>query len=234
MDTENTNKPRCAACPVRNREERRCVNEQGKNPPECPTVNKIELIRQVQGRYLQEDILQLARVASQVECDGYIRQQDGPPIPSRPRIVEIVDFCRRMNYKRLGLVFCLGLRHEAAITNEILEKNGFEVVSAICKAGGVPKSFLGLTREEQINPAKSESMCNPILQAEIMNEAEVDFNILLGLCVGHDTMALRALKAPATILAVKDRLLGHNPLAAIYNYDSYYRFLGKPINGCGK
>lgn len=25
-----------------------------------------------------------------------------------------------------------------------------------------------------------------------------------------------------TVLAVKDRVLGHNPLAAIYNYDSYY------------
>jgi hypothetical protein len=27
------------------------------------------------------------------------------------------------------------------------------------------------------------------------------------------------------VLAAKDRLLGHNPLAAIYNIDSYYRAL---------
>lgn len=32
-------------------------------------------------------------------------------------------------------------------------------------------------------------------------------------------------EAPCTVLAVKDRLLGHNPLAAIYNIDSYYRSL---------
>ena len=31
--------------------------------------------------------------------------------------------------------------------------------------------------------------------------------------------------APCTVLAVKDRLLGHNPLAAIYTIDSYYRSL---------
>ena len=32
-------------------------------------------------------------------------------------------------------------------------------------------------------------------------------------------------EAPCTVLAVKDRLLGHNPLAAIYNIDHYYRCL---------
>ncbi len=31
-------------------------------------------------------------------------------------------------------------------------------------------------------------MCNPVLQALIMNDAKVDFNVLLGLCVGHDSM----------------------------------------------
>ncbi|MDP6393912.1 MAG: hypothetical protein QF466_00465 [Desulfobacterales bacterium] len=42
---------------------------------------------------------------------------------------------------------------------------------------------------------------------------------------GHDSLFLRYSKAPCTVLAVKDRLLGHNPLAAIYNIDSYYRAL---------
>ena len=30
-----------------------------------------------------------------------------------------------------------------------------------------------------------------------------------------------------TVLAAKDRVLGHNPLAALYNADSYYEFLKK-------
>jgi uncharacterized metal-binding protein len=42
-------------------------------------------------------------------------------------------------------------------------------------------------------------------------------------------MALKYLEAPATVFAVKDRLLAHNPLAAIYMYDSYYRYLKKPL-----
>jgi len=65
-------------------------------------------------------------------------------------------------------------------------------------------------------------MCNPISQAEVLNAADTDFNILLGLCVGHDSLFLKYSKALVTVFAVKDRVLGHNPLGAIYNYDSYY------------
>lgn len=220
---------RCAACPIRNRDERRCVNENGKFPPDCPTANRPELTEQVFSRYTTDETLVLAQTASRVESAGYIRQKNGPPLPGRPRIVEITDFCQRMNYRRLGLIFCMGLRQEAQIVNEILESNGFEVVSAICKVGNTPKSRLGLSREDQINPHCEETMCNPILQAEIMNESGVDFNILLGLCVGHDTMALQNIKAPATVLAVKDRLMGHNPLAAVFTYNSYYRYLKNPL-----
>jgi uncharacterized metal-binding protein len=68
-------------------------------------------------------------------------------------------------------------------------------------------------------------MCNPILQASILNREQTDFNILLGLCVGHDALFFKYAKAPCTVLAVKDRVFGHNPLAAIYNIDSYYRYL---------
>ena len=68
-------------------------------------------------------------------------------------------------------------------------------------------------------------MCNPIGQAMIMNEAKTQFNVVLGLCVGHDSLFFKYSEALCTVLAVKDRLLGHNPLAAIYTSDSYYKFL---------
>ena len=55
------------------------------------------------------------------------------------------------------------------------------------------------------------------------------FNVLLGLCVGHDSLFFRYAEAPCTVLAVKDRLLGHNPLAAVYEYESYYRYLKQPL-----
>ena len=67
-----------------------------------------------------------------------------------------------------------------------------------------------------------ETMCNPITQAEVLNEEGVDLAILLGLCVGHDTLFFKYCNVPCTVLAVKDRVLAHNPLAAIYLADSLY------------
>jgi uncharacterized metal-binding protein len=72
-------------------------------------------------------------------------------------------------------------------------------------------------------------MCNPILQAELMNRAKVDFNVMLGLCAGHDSLALKHVEAPVTVLGVKDRLLGNNPLAAVYMYESDINYLKKPL-----
>jgi uncharacterized metal-binding protein len=53
-----------------------------------------------------------------------------------------------------------------------------------CKVGCVPKEEIGVKESEKIYIGDYESMCNPILQAAIVNDAETDFNILLGLCVG--------------------------------------------------
>ena len=65
-------------------------------------------------------------------------------------------------------------------------------------------------------------MCNPIGQARLLAEARTELNVLMGLCVGHDSLFFRHSEAPVTVLAVKDRVLGHNPLAAVYLADGYY------------
>lgn len=219
-------KSNCAACPLKNEYDRRCATPEGRNPKDCPTVRKAEMVHESLQVYRSEAFSEFTLTAARVERACYDAQFQ----PTRPRIVELVDFARRMGYAKLGLLFCVGLRKEAVIAREILETNGFEVVSAICKVGCIPKTTIGLRREEQINPKReAESLCNPVMQAMIANEAGVDFNILLGLCVGHDSLVLAHLEKPATILAVKDRLLGHNPLAAIYQYDAYYAYLKNPL-----
>jgi uncharacterized metal-binding protein len=65
-------------------------------------------------------------------------------------------------------------------------------------------------------------MCNPITQAEVMNAENVDLAIMLGLCIGHDILFIKYCRVPMTVIAVKDRVTGHNPLAALYLSDSYY------------
>jgi uncharacterized metal-binding protein len=94
--------------------------------------------------------------------------------------------------------------------------------------GAIPKEEIGVKDSEKIFIGQYESMCNPILQAAIVNEAKTDFNILLGLCVGHDSLFFKYAEAPATVLAVKDRVTGHNPLASIYLSGNYYSWLNVP------
>ena len=94
-------------------------------------------------------------------------------------------------------------------------------MSVVCKVGGVPKEEIGITEEQKILIGEEETMCNPIAQAEVLNRAGTELNVLLGLCVGHDSLLFRHAAAYTTVLAAKDRVLGHNPLAAAYTLGSY-------------
>jgi uncharacterized metal-binding protein len=146
---------------------------------------------------------------------------------TKPRIQEIGEFARKMGYRRLGLVFCVGLSKEAMIVNQIFKSQDFETVSVACKVGSIPKEEIGVKESEKIFIGEHESMCNPILQAAIVNDAKTDFNILLGLCVGHDSLFFKYAEAPTTVLAVKDRVTGHNPLGPIYLLGNYYSWLSE-------
>lgn len=218
--------PNCAQCPV-NTAERLCRTEEGKAPPACPTINKRELIEKCLEEYERPDVLEFAKQSSIQEGAGYEGKERGYAYvrPVKPRILEVMEFAQRMKYKRLGLAFCIGLRKEARIVGKLFSAKGFDVISVVCKVGRIPKEKIGVRDDQKISVGHFESMCNPILQISILNDEKTDFNVLMGLCVGHDSLFFKYAAAPCTVLAVKDRLLGHNPLAAVYNIDSYYRYL---------
>lgn len=223
---KNENDPGCSRCPY-DWSERYCRKEGGKAPPDCPSIRHREAIGASLEELKKPEVLEFARRASIQEASGYGGREKGYARirPIKPRIVETMEFARGMGYRRLALVFCIGLRHEAAVVHDLFEGHGFETVSVACKVGRVPKEALGLSEDEKIVAGQFETMCNPIAQALVANRCKADFNVLLGLCVGHDSLFFKYAEAPTTVLAVKDRLLGHNPLAAIYQVPSYYRSL---------
>jgi uncharacterized metal-binding protein len=53
--------------------------------------------------------------------------------------------------------------------------------------------------------------------ASVLNQAETELNIAMGLCIGCDFVFAANSHAPVTTLFVKDRLLANNPIAAIYS-----------------
>ncbi len=224
---ENKISPRCAMCLM---EERICESEQGKGPAFCPTKNYTSVIDAAMKEYEKPEIREFARMASIQEGECYVNRQTKPYIlhPSKPRVQEVCEFAQKMNYKKLGIAFCGGLHAEARSLSEILSAQGFTVVSVMCKCGRMPKETLDLREEEKIRIGEFEPMCNPVIQANILNEEKTDFNILVGLCVGHDSLFFKYSNAFTTVLVAKDRLLGHNPAAALYTSGSYYARLLRP------
>lgn len=192
-----------------------------KAPGYCPMRRHPEILAGAAGEYARPEVREFARLASVQEGRCYELTTEGlRTIFSR--IEETMQFAKRCGYARLGLAFCTGLREEAGMLSSIFENNGFEVVSVNCKVGRIDKEAIGLQAAEKITPPLIEPICNPIAQAEIINAEQVDLAVLLGLCVGHDTLFFRYCRVPCTVLAVKDRLLGHNPLAALYLSKSPY------------
>jgi uncharacterized metal-binding protein len=202
MNTMKDSESTCARCTIK-LSERICRNPDGKSLPNCPTQDKQQLLKMCQEAYEKPAVSKFARQASIQEAEGYSDRELGYDFvrPAKPRILEIIEFSKKMKYKRIGLAFCAGLTKEAKVVDRIFSSNDFDLTSVICKVGRVPKETIGLQDDQKIA------------------------NVLLGLCVGHDSLFLQHAKAPCTVLAVKDRLLGHNPLAAIYTIDGYYRAL---------
>jgi uncharacterized metal-binding protein len=206
--------PVCAICNVK-----ACSAEPGsKKPPAfCPMPVEAELLQSVEQAYLeQEEVRTLALESARTESAGYCRTT---------RIEDIMDFARRIGAQRLGLAHCVGLMHEAKLAREIFLAGGFEVYTVCCKVGSIDKEKIGLRDEEKVRPGQYEALCSPVGQAALLAKAGTQLNIVIGLCVGHDSLFFMHSKAPATVLIAKDRVLGHNPAACLYTSHSYYRRL---------
>jgi uncharacterized metal-binding protein len=206
--------PTCVLCGVK-----ACTAEPDtKTPPGfCPMPAEAELLAEVERTYLErDDIKRLALESARTEAAGYCRST---------RVEEIMDFARRMGFRRLGIAHCVGLMQESKAARDIFVAGGFEVYTVCCKAGSIDKEKVGIRDEEKVRPGQYEAMCSPVGQAALLAKAGTDFNVVIGLCVGHDSLFFMHSKAPVTVLVAKDRVLGHNPVAALYTSHSYYRRL---------
>lgn len=208
---------RCALCGVR-----ACSSEPGTTeyPDYCPMATDSsdgaarEALDAARAAYDDPETRRLALAAARTEADRY---------PLEPRVEEVMSFARRIGVDHLGIATCAGLIREARLAQEIFESQGFRVDSVCCKVGSIPKQEIGLADEEKIHPGQFEALCSPIGQAMLLNEAGTGLNVLIGLCVGHDSLFFRHSKAPVTVLVAKDRVTGHNPAAVLYTSHSYYQ-----------
>lgn len=198
----------CTDCGIAN------CNKGDKEYPEfCLTTNldQEELDKVVDLYENNKEVNKIAIASAEVEGAFYGKYT---------RVEEIMEFARRINAKKIGIATCVGLLNESRIFARILKKNGFEVYGVACKVGAVDKTKIGISPE--YIRQKGERLCNPIMQAKILNKNKTDLNVVVGLCVGHDSLFYKYAKGVTTTLITKDRVLGHNPAAAIYTAQSYY------------
>ena len=211
--------PQCAKCPSVYCS-RTPLEEISKEslPDFCPMKINKEIFKSAIEKYGEDNVKRIYVPATVTEKEAYeyIR---GTLMAVRPRIKELIEFCKLIHAEKLGVAFCSGLHDEAARIVTILEKAGFIVASVRCKCGAVDKTKLNVAKEYKIgDSSKFEAACNPIIQAKVLNDAGTEINIIVGLCVGHDMLFTMNSKAPVTTLIVKDRLLGHNPVIALYSH----------------
>lgn len=124
------------------------------------------------------------------------------------RLEELIEFSKLMGYKKLGIAFCIGYKNEAKKIHEKLSEH-FQVSSICCRNAGIDKSKLDMPK---FNEDKIETSCNPLGQADKLNERNTELNILVGLCLGHDVLFNMGSKAPTSTLVIKDRKYRNNPM----------------------
>ena len=185
--------------------------EYDKAPVGCPTVEKKEVFQKARKKLENPEILKTSQVAAHVEVTGYMKW---------PRVQELIVFANKMGYKKLGMAFCIGLKEEAKVLTQILEKNDFKIVTGICTIGSLQKKEMEIPDQDTFTTAE-EVGCNPIGQAFFLNSENTDLNIVVGLCIGHDINFIKHSEAPTTVLIVKDRVTTHNPVAVLYS--RYYK-----------
>ncbi len=164
---------------------------------------------------------QVARAAAEVEGLFYCEIS---------RVEEIVSFAKRIKATRIGIASCLGLVEETKVFTKVLRAAGLQPYTVLCKVGSVDKTDIGIPDELKIQCGSFEACCNPILQAQLLNAQKTELNVIMGLCVGHDSLFAKHSEALVTTLVTKDRLTGHNPAVTLYTVKTYSKRILDPVH----
>ena len=187
----------CAACGAKNCA--RISHDSGKFPKGCPTDSGSadEYVA-----WYQKDPQDWTMATTSARIS---------PDHSEPRLLKTIRFAKECGFTRVGFAFCMTLREQAAVVDRILRENGLDVYSVVCKVGCVDREFLGSGKSDK-------AMCHPIGQAMLLNKAGTQLNIMMGLCVGHDSLFIKYSEAPVTVLAAKDHVYDNAPLRYLEDY----------------
>ena len=196
-------------------------------PGNCPSKDHMDVINESFTMYKGDSQdAKIAQVAAKVEGLCYQPVPGSTAVNARwTRVEDTIAFAKLMGFVKIGIATCIGMLEETNRLANILKAQGFSPIHVCCKAGSIDKNELGLKEKDKVRPDSFEPACNPVAQAKLLNRAETDMNLIVGLCVGHDMLFNKYSDAPVTTLVVKDRVTGHNPVCVLYGQNFYYKRL---------
>ena len=123
----------------------------------------------------------------------------------KSRVEHIVDFCRSLGTKKIGISSCLRYIRDASYLKDLFQREGFKCSVVFCKIGGWQ------TKDIAIDKETDWIICNPVGQALILNELGCEVNVTLGLCMGHEMIFNKYAEGYVTNLYVKEKISNERP-----------------------
>jgi len=183
-----------------------CLNRYPQGVPDyCQAKKFQEAMGAAKGQYFEPEVAKIHLATAKVLKRGAYDWS---------RVQQCIEFARELGVTKVGLAVCIGLVREGREFARFLGRAGLEVVSVACMIGAVEPQETGIP-DELVTPIGIS--CNPIAQAEIMNQENTQLNFIYGLCVGHDTLFIMHSRAPVTYVVVKDTVTGNNPSAVLFS-----------------
>lgn len=170
-------------------------------PIDCSSCHENQ--EEILSLYQENENFAIANVSSQIVMGNY---------GEKTRLKGTIDFCKKIGYKKTWIsILSWFIKRNVSIQSY----NGFDVGLLICKIGSIDRHTIGINNCDV-------AMCNSIVQAELFNQQKTNFNIVLGLCVDHNTLLFSYFDAPVIVFVVKNRVWAYNSLGTVYLVDSYY------------
>ena len=182
-----------------------CEERDAQHPKFCPT-NDFALTDHPQ---LQQQIAdeQNRRIIDAAAYSAHVGHRE-----KLNHLEETIVFARRFGARKIGIAACISLAEEARNAAKVLRAQGFDVVGAICKVGSITFGQLDVPCDER---GPEAVLCNPLYQAQLLNEEATDLNVVIGLCAGHDALFMKHADAPCTVLTAKDFKFDHCSIRAL-------------------
>jgi len=155
----------------------------------CPRNVYPEVYVEAEAAYADDvETRNMAKNAAIMESRGYI---------AWPRLKDIIEFAKAMEYTRLTVFFCPDLWKEAKRACRILVENGYTVSSQVC-------------RVSQGSPQMPGDFIGDIIRTK------PDFVINAGLCLAQEAQISKIKNIPSTTFIARDGALNNYPALAIY------------------